>query len=102
MFVLPVGHAGLPPADLAALLPSCRKYAWGDDELNTQTHSPRHWFGLGITIVDSLDTLLIMGLNEEFQQGRQWVVNHLDMAQPHVSVSKQGMFPCLVARMGLS
>ena len=64
-----------------------RKYAWGDDEVSPQAHSPRHWFGLGITIVDSLDTLLIMGLQEEYQQGRQWVANHLDLAAQHVSVS---------------
>ena len=33
---------------------------------------------LGLTIVDSLDTLLIMGLNEEFDEARQWVAKDLD------------------------
>ena len=30
--------------------------------------------------VDSLDTLLIMGMKEEFDKGREWVSNNLDMS----------------------
>jgi endoplasmic reticulum Man9GlcNAc2 1,2-alpha-mannosidase len=41
-----------------------RKYAWGHDELLPITKSYSEWFGLGLTLVDSLDTMLIMGLNE--------------------------------------
>uniref|UniRef100_A0A8C4N369 alpha-1,2-Mannosidase n=1 Tax=Eptatretus burgeri TaxID=7764 RepID=A0A8C4N369_EPTBU len=33
---------------------------------------------LGATIVDSLDTLHIMGLRKEFQEGAAWVRQHLD------------------------
>lgn len=36
------------------------------------------WLGLGATIVDSLDTLWIMGLKSEFQEARDWVANSLD------------------------
>ena len=32
---------------------------------------------MGATIVDALDTLKIMGLDEEFKQGRDWVADHL-------------------------
>ena len=35
------------------------------------------WFNLGLTIVDSLDTLLILNLMEEYQEARHWVANHL-------------------------
>jgi hypothetical protein len=39
--------------------------------------SPHAWFNLGLTIVDSLDTLLIAGLMDEYQEARHWVANHL-------------------------
>jgi hypothetical protein len=65
---------------------ACRKYAWGHDEVNPKAHVARDWFQLGLTIVDSLDTLLITQLDDEYQEARQWVANHLDMEQYHVSV----------------
>lgn len=42
-----------------------------------KSHSPSSWFHLGLTIVDSLDTLLILGLDEEYQEARHWVANNL-------------------------
>ena len=33
----------------------------------------------GATIVDSLDTLYIMGLTEDYQEAREWVRNNLDL-----------------------
>ena len=33
--------------------------------------------GLGATLVDSLDTLWLMGLKDEFQKARDWIVNEL-------------------------
>lgn len=41
------------------------------------TKSPHAWFNLGLTIVDSLDTMLIAGLDDEYHQARHWVANHL-------------------------
>lgn len=35
-------------------------------------------FGLGLTIVDSLDTLLLAGLTHEYKQARDWVADHLE------------------------
>ncbi|KAM6588971.1 hypothetical protein CsatA_011576 [Cannabis sativa] len=55
------------------------KYAWGQDELQPQSKSGVNSFGgLGATLVDSLDTLYIMGLHEQFQKAREWVANSLD------------------------
>lgn len=54
------------------------QHAWGDNELRPITkrgHSPVI-FGksrMGATLVDSLDTLYIMGLTEEFNRGKEWV-----------------------------
>ncbi|BAT81447.1 Mannosyl-oligosaccharide 1,2-alpha-mannosidase [Vigna angularis] len=58
---------------------SYEKYAWGQDELQPQSKSGVNSFGgLGATLIDSLDTLYIMGLNEQFQKAREWVANTLD------------------------
>ncbi|GAB2219991.1 hypothetical protein Droror1_Dr00007632 [Drosera rotundifolia] len=58
---------------------SYEKYAWGQDELQPQTKNGVNSFGgLGATLVDSLDTLYIMGLDEQFQRAREWIVNSLD------------------------
>lgn len=41
-----------------------KKYAWGHDHLKPVTKSYNDWFGLGLTIVDSLSTAIIMGLED--------------------------------------
>ncbi|CAL8990470.1 unnamed protein product [Prunus brigantina] len=54
-------------------------YAWGRDELQPQTRDGVDSFGgLGATLVDSLDTLYIMGLDEQFQRAREWVARSLN------------------------
>ena len=54
-----------------------RKYAWGHDELRPVSKSYSEWFGIGLTIIDSLDTMLLMNLREEFQEARDWVAKSL-------------------------
>ncbi|KAF9618856.1 hypothetical protein IFM89_002724, partial [Coptis chinensis] len=44
-------------------------YAWGQDELQTK-NGVNSFGGLGATLIDSLDTLYIMGLDEQFQRAR--------------------------------
>lgn len=41
-----------------------KKYAWGHDHLKPITGTFHDWFNLGLTIVDALDTIYIMGLKE--------------------------------------
>ena len=41
-----------------------KKYAWGKDELLPVSKSYGTWFGVGLTLVDSLDTMYIMGLKD--------------------------------------
>jgi len=54
-------------------------YAWGYDELEPQSKSGTNQFaGLGATIIDSLDTLYIMGFKKEYEKARDWVAEHLD------------------------
>ncbi|XP_068641552.1 mannosyl-oligosaccharide 1,2-alpha-mannosidase MNS1-like isoform X2 [Aristolochia californica] len=58
---------------------SYEKYAWGSDELQPISKKGVDNFGgLGATIVDSLDTLYILGLDEQFKKARDWVANSLN------------------------
>lgn len=41
-----------------------KKYAWGHDNLKPISMAPYDWFGLALTLVDSLDTLYIMNLQK--------------------------------------
>jgi len=60
-----------------------RQYAWGHDELLPVSRSYTDSFGgLGLTLVDSLDTMYIMGLNDEFRQARDWVARNLIFDKP--------------------
>ncbi|XP_032670377.1 endoplasmic reticulum mannosyl-oligosaccharide 1,2-alpha-mannosidase isoform X1 [Odontomachus brunneus] len=54
-----------------------KKYAWGHDNVKPMTKRYHEWFGLGLTIVDSLDTMYLMGLNDEFTRARKWVEDSL-------------------------
>ncbi|XP_058807864.1 endoplasmic reticulum mannosyl-oligosaccharide 1,2-alpha-mannosidase isoform X2 [Phymastichus coffea] len=60
---------------------SYKKYAWGHDNVKPITKGYHDWFGLGLTIVDALDTLYIMGMHEEFQDARNWIQNNLSFTQ---------------------
>lgn len=60
------------------------KYAWGKNELkpiSKRSHSGGIFGNMqwGGTIVDGLDTLYIMGLEDEYKMGRNWIANELDM-----------------------
>ncbi|XP_058443500.1 mannosyl-oligosaccharide alpha-1,2-mannosidase IA isoform X1 [Malaya genurostris] len=57
---------------------SYKLYAWGKNELkpiSKRGHSGSIFgaFDLGATIVDGLDTLYLMGLHKEFDEGRDWI-----------------------------
>lgn len=56
-------------------------YAWGKNELKPMTkraHLTSVFGGgdLGATIVDGMDTLYVMGLIDEFREGRDWIAEH--------------------------
>ena len=56
-----------------------RKYAWGHDDLKPLTKTYHDWYPepLLMTPVDSLDTMIIMGLDEEATATRQYIVENL-------------------------
>ena len=50
------------------------EYAWGSDELKPISRSrSNNWGSMGMTILDSIDTLYIMGLKTEFAEAVQWI-----------------------------
>ncbi|HEY0556485.1 MAG TPA: glycoside hydrolase family 47 protein [Thermoanaerobaculia bacterium] len=55
------------------------RYAWGHDELRPLSKAPRDWYGepLLMTPVDSLDTLLLLGLDAEAAKARALIVDKL-------------------------
>uniref|UniRef100_A0A8D0BY61 alpha-1,2-Mannosidase n=1 Tax=Salvator merianae TaxID=96440 RepID=A0A8D0BY61_SALMN len=55
-----------------------KEFAWGHDELKPISKSFSEWFGLGLTLIDALDTMWIMGLKEEFEEARRWVATELN------------------------
>lgn len=77
-----------------------KQYAWGKNELKPLSNgshngSPFGAHELGLTIVDSLDTLYIMGLTKEYREGRDWVEEHFQFNVP-VSRNKNEMFTEIV------
>ncbi|KAA6419670.1 MAG: mannosyl-oligosaccharide 1 [Trebouxia sp. A1-2] len=54
------------------------EHAWGMDELQPITQDGKESLGgIGATIVDSLDTLWLMGLKDDFSRAREWVSTSL-------------------------
>jgi mannosyl-oligosaccharide alpha-1,2-mannosidase len=53
------------------------EHAWGSDELRPISKSGHNWMGngQGASIVDSLDTLYLMGMKDEFKRARDWVAS---------------------------
>lgn len=54
-----------------------KTHAWGHDNLKPISGGYSDWFNLGLTIIDALDTMYIMGLEAEFKEARDWVENEL-------------------------
>ncbi len=56
-----------------------RKYAWGHDDLKPLSKTYHDWYPepLLMTAVDSLDTMIIMGLDDEAAATRQYIVDTL-------------------------
>jgi mannosidase alpha-like ER degradation enhancer 2 len=56
-----------------------KKYAWGHDEVKPLSRSFRDWYGVSfsMTAVDALDTMILMGLKEEADSTRAYIVTHL-------------------------
>ncbi|KAL7522486.1 hypothetical protein ACHAWX_007192 [Stephanocyclus meneghinianus] len=74
-----------------------KEHAYGKDELHPVSgKGTDNWGGMGTTLVDALDTLWIMGLKDEFNEGRDWVKNHLS----HTLVGEVSTFETTIRSLG--
>jgi hypothetical protein len=76
-----------------------RALAWGHDVLHPLSRQGgRDACRMGLTLVDSLDTLLLVGAWAEFAEARAWVAANLTLGTPeHVDVS---LFECNIRIIG--
>lgn len=58
-----------------------KAHAWGKDELRPVSRGYNTWFNIGLTLVDSLDTMWLMDLKKEFNEARDWVMSSLHFNQ---------------------
>ena len=56
-----------------------RKYAWGYDFLLPVSKKGKNKFNGGISIIDSLDTLILMNLTEEYTQSYNWILENFSL-----------------------
>lgn len=56
-----------------------QKYAWGHDDLRPLSKSFHDWYAqpLLMTPVDSLDTMILMGLKDEAEHTKNYIIAHL-------------------------
>src|SRR5260370_5794894 len=57
-----------------------KQYAWGHDELKPLSQSYHDWYGTSLlmTPVDALDTMVLMGLNDEADKTREFIARNLN------------------------
>jgi hypothetical protein len=59
-----------------------QRVAWGHDEVRPVSGGVNDFFvpghSFGLSIVEALDTLYVMGLDDELQQATQWILTRLD------------------------
>ncbi|CAG5102497.1 Oidioi.mRNA.OKI2018_I69.chr1.g330.t1.cds [Oikopleura dioica] len=79
-----------------------REKAWGFNEVQPRSGTPStsNIFGkakTGATIIDGLDTLWIMGLEKEFEEGRRWVAESFNL---RISNSMLSSFETVIRFLG--
>ena len=75
-----------------------KKHAWGKDELLPVSKKSHRWFGIGLTLLDTLDMLVIMELHDELNDARSWVADNLpSLLKQNVDVN---LFECTIRALG--
>jgi mannosyl-oligosaccharide alpha-1,2-mannosidase len=67
-----------------------KTYAWGKNELKPLNKSGTGTFtldeGSGLTLVDSMDTLYIMGLYDEYHLAKDWIKHSFNLNIVYISL----------------
>lgn len=64
-----------------------RTFAWGHDELRPLDKNGITGLGrvsIGLTLIDSLDTLMLMNMQEEFLEARDYIFDHVSFDQVNI------------------
>eukprot|EP00466_Bigelowiella_natans_P011043 jgi/Bigna1/143829/aug1.81_g18537 len=56
---------------------SNEKYAWGHDDVKPLSKSYEDNYGMALTMIDSLDTLILLGFEQEFNECVEWIGKNL-------------------------
>ncbi|KAF0689154.1 Aste57867_19426 [Aphanomyces stellatus] len=77
-------------------------HAFGADEVGPVSGARKQnvWGDLGVTLVDALDTLYIMGMTVEFQRARDWVASDLDFTHLGVDGHTISVFEITIRELG--
>lgn len=73
------------------------RYCRGRDEFVPATRACDDWFRLGLTALDSVDTLYIMGLDRQYTQVANWARNELDVKRNKETAS---LFELIIRALG--
>jgi len=56
-----------------------RRVAWGHDEVRPESNITNDsWGGFAVTLIDAMDTMMLMGLTEQVKLGRDWIKDNLN------------------------
>eukprot|EP00948_MAST-09A_sp_MAST-9A-sp1_P001450 g1450.t1 len=79
-----------------------RDHAWGTDMLRpiSRSGTSQHNFNMGLMIVDSVDTMILMGnaLNGEVREALEWVITNLEPKMN--SAGSVNLFECTIRVLG--
>eukprot|EP00750_Incisomonas_marina_P021880 INCI4780.3.p1 GENE.INCI4780.3~~INCI4780.3.p1 ORF type:complete len:846 (+),score=129.67 INCI4780.3:511-3048(+) len=75
-----------------------RAHAWGADEFKPQSGVGKAtvWGGMGMMILDALDTCMVMGLDDEYAASVAWITENLDFGR----VGKVSFFETTIRALG--
>lgn len=69
----------------------------GGDEYEPVEDSCSEWFGMGLTAIDSIDTLVLMGLKNEYEEVRSWAATSMNVVDNSRSIN---MFELVIRALG--
>ncbi|ETW05192.1 hypothetical protein H310_04185 [Aphanomyces invadans] len=77
-------------------------HAFGADEIAPVSGERREnvWGGIGVTLVDSLDTLYLMDMHDEFQRARDWVALSMDFSHLGQDGNTLSVFEIVIRQLG--
>jgi mannosyl-oligosaccharide alpha-1,2-mannosidase len=86
-------------SELSHLWNGYRASAFGADEVRPMSGGPGgKWGDVGMLVLDSLDTLWLAGMHNEFSEGEQWVANLSFAKQPESS--RTSLFELTIRGLG--